>query len=114
MPSPFVTDPPAIEATKVPWPAKSRISVPPVKMLCVSGSFAARSGAVTSAPVSITAIVTEEAARRTESGTALTRAAVYCHWYGTPAVDIAVRPGSAAEKRRLGTATETLPGGRDH
>jgi hypothetical protein len=58
----------------------------------------------------MTAIVTEAAARSTVSGTVPARVALYCHWYGTPAEYIAVRPGSAAENRRSGTSTETIPG----
>ena len=33
IPSPFVTDPAAIEATNVPWPLSSRTSAPPVRVL---------------------------------------------------------------------------------
>jgi hypothetical protein len=71
IPSPFVTDPAASAATNVPWPTLSRTSAVPVRGVNVVGFLAALSGALTSAPVSTTAIVTELAARCTQSGAAL-------------------------------------------
>jgi hypothetical protein len=50
-----------------------------VTTLNVRGDFAARSGSVTSAPVSTTAIVIERADRSTRAGTSLSRDAVYSH-----------------------------------
>jgi hypothetical protein len=57
--------------------------------LYVVGAFAAMSGAVTSAPVSMTAIVIALAARVTASGTASKRAAPYCHCTTWPVGPIA-------------------------
>jgi hypothetical protein len=82
IPSPFVTDPAASAATNVPCPRVSRTSAVPVRGLNVVGFFAAMSGALTSAPVSTTAIVTELAARCTQSGTRSSRAARNCHSHG--------------------------------
>ena len=69
-PSPFATDPAASDETNVPCPLTSRTSEPAVARLYVHGDFAARSGAVRSAPVSTTAIFTKiqpsEAASRAE------------------------------------------------
>jgi hypothetical protein len=57
MPSPFETDPAAIDDTNVPCPFRSRTFVVPFTTLYDSGAFERRSGALRSAPVSTTAIV---------------------------------------------------------
>ena len=79
MPSAFVTEPAARDETNVPWPSLSATLVRWWTTSQVSGDFAARSGCVTSAPVSTTAILIALAARRTSSGTSFSRVATYCH-----------------------------------
>ena len=113
IPSPFVTEPAASAATKVPCPTVSRTSAVPVRGLYVVGFFAAMSGALTSAPVSTTAIVTELAARSTQSGTRSSCVAVNCHSHGAPFGVAAWRPGSAAFVRSATRSTKRIPGSRD-
>jgi predicted CxxxxCH...CXXCH cytochrome family protein len=60
---------------------------------------------VRSAPVSITAIVTAEAARRTDAGTVSACAAAYCHSYGKPRAVEANSAGSEAEMRAWARST---------
>src|ERR1700682_2529674 len=96
-PSPFVTEPAARAATNVPCPFVSRTFVVPVRTLYVDGCLAARPGAERSAPVSITAIVTVEAARSTQSGTPVSWTAPYCH--SSPA-----RPAAGGAPRLHGRA----------
>ncbi len=80
IPSPFVAEPAASEATNVPWPFPSTTSPLPVRTFHVAGVFTARSGAERSAPVSTTAIVRAAAARWICSGTRFAFTAAYCHW----------------------------------
>src|SRR5205814_5497584 len=64
-------------------------------------------GAVTSAPVSITAIVIEAAAWRAERGTTFRRVAVYCH----SSVAVAAEVGAAPSFRRETVGrTQATPG----
>jgi hypothetical protein len=109
MPSPFVTEPAASAATKVPWPFVSRMLAVPVRTLKAPGVFAARSGAARSAPVSTTAIVIPAAARSTQSGTPLTCAASNCHSSGD-APEAGTSAGSAAVERDVSRWTKRIPG----
>ena len=84
MPVPFVTEPVASELTKVPCPSRSRTPVERESTLQVRGALSARSGALRSAPLSITAIFTPAAARSTDSGTAPTRESAHCHSHAIP------------------------------
>ena len=68
MPSSFVTEPAASAETKVPWPSLSVTLVRWWTTSQVSGDLAARSGCVTSAPVSTMPILIALAARSTSGG----------------------------------------------
>ena len=81
---PFETEPVASEATKVPCPSRSRTRAERESTLQVRGVLSARSGAFTSAPLSITAIFTLDAARSTQSGTSPTRESAHCHSQAIP------------------------------
>jgi hypothetical protein len=79
MPSPFDGDPAASAATNVPCPSRSATSAERPTTSYVAGALAARSGAVTSAPVSTTAIVIAFAARSTRPRTRFSLVATNCH-----------------------------------
>src|SRR5215471_8827518 len=76
--TPSVLAPAASDATNVPWPTTSLILGVRVTTFQITGLFAAIIGEERSAPVSITAIFTDEAAAVTHDGTRLARVAVHC------------------------------------
>ena len=69
IPSPFVTEPAASEATNVPWPTVSRTSLVRVRVLYATGLLAARSGALDVGAGVDDGDRHAAAARRTRSGT---------------------------------------------
>ena len=110
IPSAFVTDPAARDATNVPCPFTSRTSPVPERVLYVCGVFAAMSGAARSAPVSMTAICTDAAARSTDGATASACVARFCHSQTARGVSAAsVTPGSATELRDASRWTKRMP-----
>ena len=110
MPSEFVTEPAASAETKVPWPSLSATAVRWWTTSQVSGDLAARSGCVTSAPVSTMAIVIALAARNTSAGTSFSRVATYCHSYGSPGRRAVARAGSTFVVRSRGVCEYAMPG----
>ena len=94
----------------MPCPFRSLTSVVREWALNPVGAFAARSGAVRSAPVSITAIVNAPAAVLTSSGTVSSCTAVYAHSSGRLFPSPAVSPGSAREERAANGSTYRIPG----
>jgi len=66
-----------------------------------------------SAPVSRTAIVTAPAARKTESGTASSCAAVNCHSHASVFPKAVCKAGSAASTRLATDSTKRMPGSLD-
>ena len=84
----------------------------PVRVLYEVGDFAARSGAVRSAPVSITAMRTEAAERRTESGTPSSCVPWYSHSSPAGLDGVTASAGSAAAPRATGRLTKRIPGAR--
>jgi hypothetical protein len=69
------------------------------------GALAARSGTVTSAPLSTTAIVIDRARRSTAAGTPHAAAAAYCHSSAPPGTPLAASAGSAWGARTAGGST---------
>ncbi|HWN73643.1 MAG TPA: hypothetical protein VNN15_07550, partial [Solirubrobacterales bacterium] len=67
------------------------------------GDLSARSGAFTSAPLSITATFTLAAARSTQSGTSPTRESAHCHSHAIPGWYVSARAGSSTVSARRST-----------